>query len=108
MKPEKFQGGSDLYIERHRRREGPPIVYVVRKGFSCVGFTNTKDALRWIKWPKGTPTGDELRAWFDSFKEADAAATNTKLDKTKVKAEGFGPEAHDDEIDPTANTKMVT
>jgi hypothetical protein len=24
----------------------------------------------------------------------------------KIKAEGFGPEAHDD--DPTANTKMVT
>ena len=28
-----------------------------------------------------------------------------ELDMAKIKAEGFGPEAHDD--DPTANTKMV-
>ena len=32
--------------------------------------------------------------------------SRAELDMAKIKAEGFGPEAHDD--DPTANTKMVT
>tara|TARA_R100001230_G_C5474528_1_gene28064 strand:- start:46 stop:240 length:195 start_codon:yes stop_codon:yes gene_type:complete len=62
--------------------------------------------LRHIKWPKGTPTGDSLREWLTSFEQKPKAPA-PELDMAKVKAEGFGPEAHDPE-DPTANTKMVT
>lgn len=71
-------------------------------------FTDTKKILRFAKWPKGTPTGDALREWLASFDEADAKATAPKLSMDAIKAEGFGPEAHADEDEPTANTKMVT
>lgn len=74
-------------------------------GNSARLFTDHKALLRWVKWPSKTPTGDALREWLASFdQEPDAPAP--ELDMAKIKAEGFGPEAHDD--DPTANTKMIT
>ena len=104
MKSERFTAGQ-LWIERTKHREGPPVVYTVMSGKTARPFTDPKAILKWIKWPKGTPTGDALREWLASFdQKPDAAAP--ELDMAKIKAEGFGPEAHDD--DPTANTKMVT
>ena len=104
MKSERFVAGQ-LWIERNRRREGPEITYTVLSGNSSRLFTDHKMILRHVKWPKGTPTGDLLREWLASF-EQEPKAPAPELDMAKVKAEGFGPEAHDD--DPTANTKMVT
>ena len=104
MKSERFTAGQ-LWIERNRRREGPPVVYTVLSGRTAKPFTDPKAILRWVKWPKGTPTGDALREWLASF-EQKAEAPAPELDMAKIKAEGFGPEAHND--DPTANTKMVT
>ena len=104
MKSERFTAGQ-LWIERNRRREGPPVVYTVLCGKSARPFTDPKAILKWVKWPKSTPTGDALREWLASF-EKKAEAPAPELDMAKIKAEGFGPEAHDD--DPTANTKMVT
>ena len=60
MKSERFVAGQ-LWIERNRRREGPPVVYTVMSGKSARPFTDTKAILKWVKWPKGTPTGDALR-----------------------------------------------
>ena len=105
MKTERFTAGS-LWIERTRRREGPPVVYTVMIKESSRAFTEHKAILKFVKWPKGTPTGDALREWLASF-EKEKPTANPELDIAKIKAEGFGPEAHDDE-DPTANTKMVT
>ena len=104
MKSERFTAGQ-LWIERNRRREGPPVVYTVLSGKSARPFTDPKAILKWVKWPKGTPTGDALREWLASFDQKPQAPA-PELDMAKIKAEGFGPEAHDD--DPTANTKMVT
>jgi len=104
MKAERFTAGQ-LWIERNRRREGPPVVYTVMSGKTARPFTEPKAILKWVKWPKGTPTGDSLREWLASF-EQEAEAPTPELDMGKIKAEGFGPEAHDE--DPTAETKMVT
>ena len=104
MKSERFTAGQ-LWIERNRRREGPPVVYTVLCGKSARPFTDPKAILKWVKWPKGTPTGDALREWLASFEQKPQAPA-PELDMAKIKAEGFGPEAHDD--DPTANTKMIT
>ena len=88
-------------------------------GKSARPFTDTKAILKWVKWPKGTPTGDALREWLASFdQKQEAAALETNFAE-RIKAEGFGPEAHEDQVfdpitgqeiqdDPTANTKMVT
>ena len=100
---DRFVAGQ-LWIERNRRREGPPIVYTVMVGNSARPFTDTKAILKWVKWPKGTPTGDALREWLASFDQKQETPA-PELDMAQIKAEGFGPEAHDD--DPTANTKMV-
>lgn len=62
--------------------------------------------LRHVKWPKGTPTGDALREWLASFEQKPKATAPESNLAERIKAEGFGPEAHDD--DPTAKTKMVT
>jgi len=81
------------------------VVYICKSGFTSKSFTDTKQLLAFIRWPKSTPTGTAIREWLASFdKKQDAPAP--KLDMAKVQREGFGPEAHND--DPTANTKMVT
>ena len=51
-------------------------------------FTDSKAILKFVKWPKGTPTGDNLREWLASFEQK--------------------PQTPAPEDDPTANTKMVT
>ena len=84
-------------------------------GKSAGPFTDPKAILKWVKWPKGTPTGDALREWLASFEQKQEAPA-PELDMAKIKSEGFGPEAHDPDAlvnvlfddDPTANTKMVT
>jgi hypothetical protein len=92
MKSERFVAGQ-LWIERKRNREGPPISYIVMKGLSSMGFTDKKEVLRFIRWPKGTPTGDSVREWLSSFNDS----TETHApgpDIAQVAKEGFGPEAH--------------
>ena len=95
MKSERFTAGQ-LWIERNRRREGPPVVYTVMSGKTARPFTDPKAILKWVKWPKGTPTGDALREWLASFEQKPQAPA-PELDMAKIKAEGFGPEAHDDD-----------
>ena len=90
MKSERFTAGQ-LFIERTKHREGPPVVYTVLSGRTAMLFTDTKKILRFIKWPKGTPTGDSLREWLASFDQ---------------KPEAPAPKTDDD--DPTAKTKMIT
>ncbi len=108
MKSERFTAGQ-LWIERNRRREGPPVVYTVMSGKSARLFTDHKAILKFVKWPKGTPTGDSLREWLASFdKKQETSAP--ELDMTKIKAEGFGPEAFDGdtvEEEPQHNTKTI-
>ena len=106
MKSERFKAGS-LFIERTRMREGPPVVYICKSGYSSMSFTDTKRLLAFIRWPKSTPTGTAIREWLASFdKKPEAPAPKTNLAE-RIKAEGFGPEAHDPE-DPVAGTKMIT
>ncbi len=74
-------------------------------GATARPFTDTKAILKWVKWPKGTPTGDALREWLASFEQKQEAPA-PELDAAQLQREGFGPECHDPE-DATANVKMV-
>jgi hypothetical protein len=87
-----------LWIERSRRREGPKVVYTVYAKNSSRCFTDHKAILKHVKWPKGTPTGDALREWLQSFEP------NEPEDQTKS-TKSTKPTSEDD---PTANTKMIT
>ena len=105
MKSERFTAG-ELWIERTKQREGPPYVYTCLSGKRSRLFTDPKALLKFVKWPPKTPTGDALREWLASFEQKPEAPA-PEPDMAKIKAESFGPEAHDDE-DPTANTRMIT
>ena len=91
------------------------MVYICKSGPTAMSFTNTKKLLAFIRWPKSTPTGQRVREWLASFEQKPQAPA-PELDMTKIKVEGFGPEAYDPDAlvnvlfddDPTANTKMVT
>ena len=68
MKSERFTAGQ-LWIERNRRREGPPVVYTVMSANPPDHLPIQKQFSKWVKWPKGTPTGDALREWLASFEQ---------------------------------------
>ena len=89
MKSERFTAGQ-LWIERNRRREGPPVVYTVLCGKSARPFTDPKAILKWVKWPKGTPTGDALREWLASFEQNPRLPRQNLIwQKSRLKASGL-------------------
>ena len=82
------------------------LLFTVLCGKSARPFTDPKAILKWVKWPKGTQLVMLYANGWRRFEQKKPQAPQPELDMAKIKAEGFGPEAHDD--DPTANTKMVT
>jgi len=71
MKSERFTAG-ELWIERTKQREGPPYVYTCLSGKTSRLFTDPKLLLKFVRWPKGTPTGEALREWLNFFKETES------------------------------------
>ena len=104
MKRAHFCKPGSIFIEYQQHREGPSPVYIAWKPHTAKSFTDTKALLKFCGWPKSTPTGVELRAWLDTFK--DIPIVESKDHAARIKKEGFGPEAHDD-ADPTTNTKTI-
>ena len=68
-KPDVFYIPNSLSIQRVKSREGPAITFVVWSGNSSRIFQDKKEALKFIQWPKSTPTGALIREWFDQFEE---------------------------------------
>ena len=97
MKPDYFTAGG-LYIERRRNREGPPVPYTIWKPNTSRIFPAVKAALTFIAWPKSTPTGEEIREWFDSCKPKDADAKLLPRPEKRIASEPKREE----------NTKMIT
>jgi hypothetical protein len=86
---------SGLRIERrHDRWNGTS--YMAWRPHVSMLFTDTKEMLRFIGWPRKTPTGDALRAWLNGTSEP--APT-----QPEPEASGFGP----DQDDPTHNTRTI-
>ena len=110
MKPTKYPGnGRGLYVEHNRHREGPPSVFTILYKGSARSVTDPKELWRVMGMAKYTDASKELRAWAEEIHEATLAKAKPKLDMEQVKAEGFGPEAHEEALEePTTNTKMIT
>lgn len=107
MKPTKYPGnGRGLYVEHVRSREGPKSYFNILYKGSCRSAQAPIELSRVLGCARYTDASKELRAWAEEVHESALAKVQAKLDMEKVKAEGFGPEAHDD--DPTSNTKMIT
>jgi len=58
-----------------------------------MGFVDQKEVLKFIRWPKGTPTGDAVREWLASFDDSTEPVASG-ADMALIAKEGFGPEAH--------------
>ena len=109
MKPKAFPGnGRGLHVEFMRMREGPNYFVICYKNSSrCVSAADPKDVWRCLGTAKYTDSAKALKEW--AVEMVEATLPKPELDMSRVAAEGFGPEAHqEDPEDPTKNTKMVT
>ena len=90
-----FTAGGLRIERRHDRWNG--ISYLAWKPHVSMLFTDTKELLAFIGWPRKTPTGDALREWL--------TGTNPPPppDVPAADASGFGP----DPEDPNANTRTI-
>jgi hypothetical protein len=108
MKRDTFQA-SGIYLERQYDRWNGES-FIAWKPNTSAGFNDRKDLLRFISWPAKTPTGDAIREWLAGFSsdppEQEPAQKEQLTDE--LLAFGFGPETFQDEVDPTAATRMIT
>ena len=105
LKPKAFHMPGALLIEQHIVREGPSPYFVAWKPHTSRLFYDRREMMRWIKWPKGTPTREAIDAFLDGL---DAPKAQPTLDLEAIKREGFGPEAHAlDDADPNSQTRTV-
>ena len=105
LKPKTFHIPGALLIEQHIVREGPSPYFVAWKPHTSRLFYDRREMMRWIKWPKGTPTREAIDVFLDGLDTPKAQPT---LDLEAIKREGFGPEAHAlDDSDPNSQTRTV-
>ena len=82
-----------------------------------MSFTDTKKLLAFIRWPKSTPTGQQIREWLASFDKKPKAA-EPKLSPAEVQTTDFWPQNTKDKTidpltgmevpdDPITGTKMI-
>lgn len=89
---------SGLRVERrHDRWNGTS--YMAWRPHVSMLFTDTKELLRFIGWPRKTPTGEALREWLNG----PAAEPKPPPDAPAADASGFGP----DPDDPNYQTRTV-
>lgn len=87
---------SGLRVERrHDRWNGTS--YMAWQPHVSMLFTDIKELLRFIGWPRKTPTGDALRQWLEV-----KPAEPTPVAPT-TEASGFGPDLED----PNYQTRTV-
>jgi hypothetical protein len=102
MKPDRFEVPGSLLVERSLRKDGPSPVYVAWKPHTSQLFYEKKPLLAFCKWPASTSSGVALRQWLDTFD--DVAIPEPESNTARIKAEGFGPEAHEEPNSQTRTT----
>lgn len=103
MKTQLFEVPGSLRVEYQEPKEGPSPIFVVWKPGTSQTFRERSPLLKFAACPASTPTGRRLRDWLDELPKAPSRAS--EVDMERIKAEGFGPEAHEE---PNDNTKMIT
>lgn len=108
MKVEEFPLNSrNCNFTYFRVREGPNYFVSFYKNSSRLHY-DPKECWRVLGQAKFTDSGKALKEWAVGMYESNLPKPELNIEQ--IKAEGFGPEAHGDseEIEPTANTKMIT
>jgi len=89
---------GDLRIERrHDRWNGTS--YMAWRPHVSMLFTDTKELLAFVAWPRKTPTGEALREWL----KGPAAEPKPLPEAPTAAASGFGPDLED----PNYQTRTV-
>jgi hypothetical protein len=108
MKRERFEARG-LWIETSRDWNGR--YWIAWKPDVSLYFRERSVMVKWLAWPKGTPTRASLDSWLDSLAAADAEREGRSRDpqpgsplSDELLATGFGPECHDIDND---NTRTV-
>ena len=84
-------------------REGPNyFVFHYKNSSRVVSATDPKDVWRCMGMAKYTETAKALKEW--AVEMVETTLPKPETDMERIKAEGFGPEAHEE---PNDNTKMV-
>jgi hypothetical protein len=89
-----FAAGGLRIERRHDRWNG--VSYMAWKPHVSMLFTDTKELLAFIAWPRKTPTGDALRKWLNLEPTEPAPVA-------ELEASGFGP----DPGDPNHQTRTI-
>lgn len=108
MSRDRFEVRDALWLERQWDRWNGEAFVCWKPNVSML-FTDRKALLKFIGWPRKTPTGDAIREWLDGFDDGTpvvAEQQQTSLDPD-IQATGFGPECHLDEGDPNFQTRTV-
>jgi hypothetical protein len=77
----KFVVQGSLYVEQLHPKEEQ---YAAWKPHTARGFNNKADLLKFVSWPKGTPTGDAFREWLSPPADVPEEVDPTKDTKTII------------------------
>ena len=69
MRTDIYYVPGSLTIQRVKSREGPANTFIVYTKNSSRIFSDKNKAIKHIKWPESTATGQEILRWFDQFDE---------------------------------------
>jgi len=94
---------NGLYVEWHRSREGPSFFSVAYKGSSRI-ITTVKQMKAVLGPAKFLQSSKDLYEWIEQ--KLNTVKPKEELDMDRIRTEGFGPEAHEQE--PQEKTKMIT
>ena len=103
IKPANVIYDNGLYVEWHRSREGPSCFSVAYKHSARLVYT-VKQMKAVLGPAKFLQSSKDLYEWMED--KLNAVKPKEPMDMERIKSEGFGPEAHDEE--PQQNTKMIT
>ena len=81
MKPRRFIVQGALYVEQSNPKEDQ---YCAWRPNTSRGFNDKASLLKFVSWPKGTPTGDAFREWLNPPADVTEEADPTKDTKTII------------------------
>jgi len=109
MRRDTLRLSSHQFVETGKDANGR--YFVVYSAGASVYVREPKELRKFLRIARGLPMRESLDSWLTSLADMDAQRKSAKAPEglsAEHLATGFGPEAHADEEDPTANTKMIT
>jgi hypothetical protein len=104
MKRDRLVLSQSQSIETARDWSGR--FFIAYSSGASVFIRDIKELRKFLKIPKSIPMRASLESWLESLADMDAQKEAPKPAEVDLQ-QTWGPEAHADEEDPTANTKMI-